>query len=280
MHACRVISAPKGGSNGDLGSHKIKVPDSLQSLYEKKWPICRWIKRESMILSIEFNWDPDPNQELRTSTDCGNTMARTLLAGWSLGLILSLWSPLGCHLMTKCNLMWDIRTLPAQRVKPLATPLLLLHLLLLVVSQHPGEVLVQVEDLNDMEMATWDRWPWKRRQCHNTSLVIHSVSVSILSSHTTPSITSSCTATGDWTAYHYYNAITSVWMPLLREAHSYLKSNDWVSHTNKYTHHKTQRSTDPNDQRKNLRYRSAYRQRTSLPDTPPRRHDSSRNSVH
>ena len=31
-----VISAPKGGSNGNLGSHKIKEPDSLQRLYKRK----------------------------------------------------------------------------------------------------------------------------------------------------------------------------------------------------------------------------------------------------
>ena len=30
-----VVSATKGGSNGDLGAYKIKVPDSLQSLYER-----------------------------------------------------------------------------------------------------------------------------------------------------------------------------------------------------------------------------------------------------
>ena len=30
-----VVSAPKGASNGDLGGHKIKVPDPLQSLYER-----------------------------------------------------------------------------------------------------------------------------------------------------------------------------------------------------------------------------------------------------
>ena len=30
-----VVGAPKGASDSDLGSHKIKVPDSLQSLYER-----------------------------------------------------------------------------------------------------------------------------------------------------------------------------------------------------------------------------------------------------
>ena len=30
-----VVGAPKGASDSDLGGHKIKVPDSLQSLYER-----------------------------------------------------------------------------------------------------------------------------------------------------------------------------------------------------------------------------------------------------
>ena len=126
-----------------------------------------------MISFIEFNWDPDPDQELCTSIDCGNIMERILLAGWSpLGLtLLRLWSLLRPHLMTKCDLMWERWTLPARRTKPLATPVLLGSLLqfLLLVNQHPGEVLVYVGDLNDMEMATWDRRPWRRGQCDNTS---------------------------------------------------------------------------------------------------------------
>ena len=121
-----------------------------------------------------LNWDPDPDQEFCTSTDCGNTTERILLAGWSpLGLtLLRLWSLLRPQLI-KCNLMWERWTLPARRTKPLATPLLLGSLLqfLLLVNQHPGEVLVYARDLNDMEMATWDRRPWRRGQCDNTSLV-------------------------------------------------------------------------------------------------------------
>ena len=48
--------------------------------------------------------------------------------------------------------MWNLWTLSRQRVKPLATPLLLVSLLkhLLMVSQYRGDVLVYVGDLNDM----------------------------------------------------------------------------------------------------------------------------------
>ena len=94
-------------------------------------------------------------QELCDLTYCGNTTERILLAGWSpLGLILlSLWSLLRPHVMTKCNLIWELWTLPA-RMKPLATPLLLgsLFQLLLMVSHHPREVLVYVK--------TWTIWKW------------------------------------------------------------------------------------------------------------------------
>ena len=40
-----------------------------------------------------------------------------------------------------------------------------------MVSRHLGEVLVYGGDLNNMEMATRDRWPWRRGQCDNTSPV-------------------------------------------------------------------------------------------------------------
>ena len=40
-----------------------------------------------------------------------------------------------------------------------------------MVSRHLGEVLVYGGDLNNMEIATWDRWPWRRGQCDNTSPV-------------------------------------------------------------------------------------------------------------
>ena len=47
-----------------------------------------------------------------------------------------------------------------------------------------------------------------------------------------------------------------------------------ITHKQLYSPWDSHRSTEPNDQRKNLRYKSAYHQRKSLPDAPPRRHDS------
>ena len=53
-----AVGAPKGASDSDLGGHKIKVPDSLQSLYERsvtnlriKGPCCITFLAEMLMCS-------------------------------------------------------------------------------------------------------------------------------------------------------------------------------------------------------------------------------------